>query len=147
MKIGNHDIAFEEPDLFLVRVDGAVLVREVEAFCAEVRSLSRGRSRVLFLVDVSGIGEFGGPARRRLAEQMRPVPSRGVVFVGAGFSTRVVLQMVIHAVRLLTGRDNPSGYFDTDAEARAWIEATRAELDRRAPVRGPGSRGPGRGPS
>lgn len=135
MKIGNHDIAIEEPDLLLVRVTGAVSVRDVEAFCAAVLSVCQGRPRMLFLVDVSGIGEFGSLARRRLAEEMRPVPSRGVVFVGAGFGTRVVLQMLIHAVRLLTGRDNPSAFFDTEAEARAWIQATRAALEQRAPVR------------
>lgn len=128
MRIGNHEVIFEEPDVLLFRVSGDVTEREAIQFCDELVSLTRAARRVFFLVDVTRGGTIDSSARRRLAEGMRPVPNRGSVFVGADFRTRVLLQMVIHAIRLLTGRSNPAGFVETEAEARAWVDARRRQL-------------------
>jgi len=71
------------------------------------------------------------PEARRLMSEWntaRQDRAAGAV-VGASFAAKTVAGMLTRAIALITRKPTPLRFFDTEVEAREWIELQRAWLD------------------
>jgi hypothetical protein len=72
------------------------------------------------------------------ADVSRSILYRGIAFCGGRGPQRVVMNFIVRAINLFTGRDNPVRFFETEQEARAWL------VERRRAIRAEGAAGRGR---
>ena len=118
---GNHIVRFEEDDFMFLYLEGAVDAREMAAISDEhnQRLLARGR---LFTLCVAGKGVRLSPeARHEVRNRPKNLPPYWLACVGAPFAARVVVDMLMRAVKLFTGTTATHRFFDGEAEARAWL--------------------------
>ncbi|MDI1443855.1 STAS/SEC14 domain-containing protein [Polyangium sp. 6x1] len=132
IRIGAHRFRWEPPDLvhlvYFGDLDGPTSVALSEAS----RRFTLGKPRVFLLVDMSKIGRVSREARSASAEGGKDLALRGTAVVGASAHLRILASLVSRAISLLYGAaDNPTQFFETEAEARAWIAERRRELDAR----------------
>jgi hypothetical protein len=122
------DVHYEE-DLIVARIRGAY--DEAVAWYLEslfVDQENRQGYR-FFLYQAREATTITHEARRLLAQWSiaRRAPTAGAV-AGASFATRTVAQMLIRAADLLANRPTDRRFFDTEAEARAWLDKQRPRL-------------------
>lgn len=123
---------FEPPDVVHVATVGDVSGDEMAALLREMGRLAAGREHFFLLDDISQIGKISPEARKLATEEVDSLKMRGIAVFGAKFSQRVIATLL---ARLLTlfGKfgDRPVVIVETEAQARAWIEARRRELQQR----------------
>ncbi|WP_437809169.1 STAS/SEC14 domain-containing protein [Sorangium sp. So ce1078] len=126
----------EDPDGFLYTVvEGDLsddMAREIAAAC---KRLSDSGREVLVLSDTRRVGTILPSARKVMASEMRAVRFDAIALFGASFAVRVISTLAAKSVQILTQQSYPVQFFDTEAEARAWLGAQRDALRaRRRPV-------------
>ncbi|MRG92789.1 hypothetical protein [Polyangium spumosum] len=128
--IGTHLFRWEPPDLGYVRYIGDLDGPAARALSNESRRFALGKPRVFLLVDMSSIGQITREARTASAEAGKDLAFRGTAVIGASAHLRILAGLVARAVALLHGAsDNPTRFFTTEAEGRAWIAERRRILD------------------
>ena len=126
---GPHLFRWEPPDLGHILYDGTVDGAMVNALYAQTRRFLLLQPRVFMLVDLTRLSRISAEARKLSAEGSKGLNLRGVAIVGASPLMRVVAGLVSRAVELMGNRaDNPTRFFETEREARAWIAARRGSL-------------------
>jgi hypothetical protein len=118
-----------EDDLLVARIRGAYdesVARHLEWLFIELAD-QYGYS--LALLNASQTTTITPQARRLMAQwdASRKEPGAGAV-VGASFTTKTVAKMLIRAAKLLSTSTAHFDFFDTEAEARAWLNQQRAKL-------------------
>ena len=120
---------FEPPDIVYVETVGDVTEAEMGALLREMGRLTAGREYFFLLDDISRVGKISPEARKRASDEVDALPLRGIAVFNATFSQRVIATLL---ARLLTlfGKfgDRPVVIVETEAQARAWVEARRREL-------------------
>lgn len=108
---------------------GAVSAEDLKGITAARAELLSDAPFVLALVDARELGAIPVETRKLAARTIPLVTYRGIALFGASFQTRILAKLVLGAARLL-GREerNPVQFFDTEAEARAWLTERAAEL-------------------
>ncbi|WP_437722079.1 STAS/SEC14 domain-containing protein [Sorangium sp. So ce861] len=101
------------------------MAREIAAAC---KSLSDSGREVLVLSDTRRIGTILPSARKVMASEMRAVRFDAIALFGASFAVRVVSTLAAKSVQILTQQSYPVQFFETEAEARAWLLAQRDAL-------------------
>ena len=123
---GKHRHRFEAPDLYFVNMRGDVSAEDMQAQLEALGSLGRrSQCGIFWLCDVRDMGALTQEARRAAAGaskgELRSV-LRGSAVFGAAFSTRVVITLLVRAVRLLNpSKLRPLAFVETEAEARAFL--------------------------
>ncbi|EYF07537.1 STAS/SEC14 domain-containing protein [Chondromyces apiculatus] len=130
MRINQHEVLCESRDLITIRTHGDVMEHEVPLFCRWLAASCEGNDEVLYLVDVTHLGDLPSCARHRLAEGLKPLPNSGVAVIGASFVVRLLLQSMIRAIDLFKGRPAPLAFFSVEALARTWLAERRQALAR-----------------
>ncbi|XXX74419.1 STAS/SEC14 domain-containing protein [Sorangium sp. So ce134] len=124
----------EDPEGFLyTTVEGDLsddMAREIAAAC---KRLSDGGREVLVLSDTRRIGTILPSARKVMASEMRAVRFDAIAIFGASFAVRVVSTLAAKSVQILTHQSYPVHFFETEADARAWLLAQRDALRARRP--------------
>ncbi|WP_437606671.1 STAS/SEC14 domain-containing protein [Sorangium sp. So ce834] len=124
----------EDPDgLLCTVVEGDLsddMAREIAAAC---QSLSDSGREVLVLSDTRRIGTISPSARKVMASEMRAVRFDAIALFGASFAVRVVSTLAAKSVQILTQQSYPVQFFETEAEARAWLLAQRDARRARRP--------------
>jgi hypothetical protein len=125
--IGKHSVRFEPPDILFSRPDGDMSVAELKALIAFAESLPRPEKGFFGLLDVSKGGRQD-PAAMSLPEAREHTRhQRAIVYFNTKFYHRTLIGMFQRVAKILNlgPRDLPVKVFDTEAEARAWIEEFR----------------------
>ncbi|EYF00441.1 Hypothetical protein CAP_0810 [Chondromyces apiculatus DSM 436] len=123
---------FEAPDLICVRAHGNVTLAEMRDALAYQRAVGERQGRVFLLADMSALGTIDPRARQDVGI-IRSIPYRGIAVHGASFQAKIVIKMLMVALRVFApGADPHLHFFSTEAEARRWIAERRAALDREA---------------
>ncbi|HVK64293.1 MAG TPA: hypothetical protein VM694_07460 [Polyangium sp.] len=129
-RIGGHLFRWEPPDLGHLVYSGDLDGPTSVALTRGARRFTLGKPRVFLLVDMSKLGRISREARTTSAEGGKDLALRGTAIVGASSHLRVLAGLVTRAIALLYGdSDNPTRFFATEAEARAWIVERRREID------------------
>ncbi len=111
--VGPHMFRWEPPDIGCVIYHGDLDGPTTADLSEAGRRFTKGRPYVFLLVDVSKLGKVSAEARRGSA------------------TLRVISSLVTRAVDLLNGNtDNPTRFFQTEAEARAWITGRRQQVQK-----------------
>ncbi|MBK9264182.1 MAG: hypothetical protein IPM54_30825 [Polyangiaceae bacterium] len=130
-------VTFESPDLAYWHLLGRVEAADIKRIYEKQLEFCKDKPFILVLIDVSRLENITPEARRIAAEGPDPsreaMPVRGNVVIGASFHFRVLGTLIDKAARLIhRSLDNPLHFTATEAEARAWIEERRRELQQRA---------------
>jgi len=116
---------FEPPDLIfcsLIGVITAELLHTNTRFLPFFRSLPC----VFTLLDVSDFKSIPAEARRASVGMNAGIRNRGCAVIGASMPVRLVATVILRGVALVNRHiDNPTRFFATEDEARAWLEARR----------------------
>lgn len=83
------------------------------------------------IVDVRGLSRVTAGARSRVTKAHKAYPYRHIALVGASFSMRTVIDMVIKAGRVIAPSTFTFSYafVSTLAEGEAWLEAMRGKTE------------------
>jgi hypothetical protein len=130
--VGKHSIRFEPPDILFSRPDGDMSVNDVRQIMAFIKSLPKPEKGFFSLIDVSRGGRQD-PAVLKLPDMNDHVHyHRMAIYFNAKFHHRTLAGVFLRAARILKmpGSDVEQAFFDTEAEARAWIEAKRNAPDK-----------------
>ncbi|MDI1448553.1 STAS/SEC14 domain-containing protein [Polyangium sp. 6x1] len=129
--IGPHVVTFTPPDLLVLEFG---LPLEVDDFSRVLDHLYRTgneRGPCKVLMDISRIKSLPREIREAARARKDPAKNAAVAYVGAPFSVRVGLEMIIAALRILKPQwpRYPQAFFDRKEEALAWLQS----LPRAAP--------------
>jgi hypothetical protein len=125
-ELGPHRYRVELPDIVHVRLGGAIEAAHV-AVVLDAASLM-ATTRVYILRDARGGGSPSRSARERIMRHPQVEKVAAVVTYGAGYRDRVVLGMVDKALRVLRPNSPRVVVFETEAEARGFIEGERERM-------------------
>lgn len=128
LKLGNHFLEKEPPDLWRITIHGDVSPQEATEFLEVDSALCKERGYALLLVDAADVGRVPPETRRAAVEMAKKHPDyRGSSAVfGVSFYGRTLLGLTVNAVRLLAGERSFVRFFSEEAEARTWLASRRA---------------------
>ena len=129
-RVGAHVYRFEAPDTFCTRMMGDVSGDELVHMLEQLGALSGRRGDVFWLSDVSQMGALPPEARAAGLSSRNGAKLRGTAIVGASFQHRVLATLGLKLAVLVRRRNElpPMCFFETEREARAWIDARRQEI-------------------
>jgi hypothetical protein len=122
---GKHK-ARVEGDIVYSVWDGPTSLAEVQAHHAVVERVLAERGQVYSLVDVRSSQSPSPEVRQWLAEQSKGYKVAAFALFGASFTMRTLATLMWRAGRILTRDETEIGFFETEAEARAFLAAARA---------------------
>lgn len=122
--VGPHRYRIEPPDVVHVKLDGDVELEHIRILYASVTELP-DPSRAYLLRDARRVGEIKPQARAHIARSGRAKDVLAVVNYGSSFHARVLLTMVLKAVRVFRPSAPRLLFFETEEQARAWIASDR----------------------
>jgi hypothetical protein len=135
LRVGDHSISFEPPDVLKTSLRGDVTPEDVRAIAAFIRRASPGPRPTFILADVADLREVAREARREAVKEPAYARYRGIAVYNASFQVRVLMKFVLLAFNLIAGvTDNPMEFFATETEARRWIDERRRTLAREEPA-------------
>ncbi|WP_438015355.1 STAS/SEC14 domain-containing protein [Sorangium sp. So ce315] len=116
----------EDPDgLLCTHVEGDLSVDAALALAAACRRINDSGRDVLMLCDSRHMGTVPAPTRKAMADGFRPVRFIAIAVFGASFTVRVISTLAIKSIQILNRQAYPVEFFETEAEARAWLAAQR----------------------
>jgi hypothetical protein len=126
-RIGTHLSRREPPDIIIFTLVGELGEQDALGVLTELRGLaSEISATVAAVADVSRLTRILPEARAMLTVRDQKRVTRMVALVGAAFSHRVVVSLLIKASALIRKESLiPLAFFDSESEARAWIEKQR----------------------
>lgn len=126
-RVGRHLVRWGPPDLALFTLVGEVGEEDARALLAELREGSKGIPRsIALVVDVSRMSRVLPEARAAMVTKDQKTMTRILAIVGAAFHQRVMVTLIAKAFSLVRKESMiPLASFDSEAEARAWIEQQR----------------------
>ncbi|EYF00442.1 Hypothetical protein CAP_0811 [Chondromyces apiculatus DSM 436] len=126
---GPHRVWLEPPDLVCAKLSGDVKPGHLRTSAEYQRAVAATTGRIFFLADLSDLGTIDVATRKDVGH-LRTVPYQGLVIYGASFQARLLMKMLLSAIRLFSSElDGILIFAESEAEARRWIEARRATLD------------------
>jgi hypothetical protein len=130
-QIGKHLLRVDPPDLVLVRAQGDLLPDELREMLDEARRLAAVVGPVLWLSDISALGDM--PAETRKVAAMSGVLTfvHASACIGARPIPRALVTLILHAAKLTNARSSmpPFRFVGTEAEGRAWLAEVRRSRD------------------
>jgi hypothetical protein len=129
VSVGAHLFRWEPPDTTYLRYCGDMDGDSMQKLIDHSRRFTVGKPHVFLLVDMAKVGKVSADARKRSGQGGKDVRLRGVAVIGASAPMRLLAGMATRAVDLLHGNsDNPTRFFEREAEARVWIATRRIAI-------------------
>jgi len=123
----------ELPDILHLHLNGDVERDHFMAFYGLMNSVL-SPVRMYILRDARNGGLVTPDARKYIASNLNVERVAAIVTYGASFHSRTVLTMLSKAMRILNSSVPETAFFETEAEARAWIAAHRPRSSRVPPA-------------
>jgi len=124
VQVGKHATSFEEPDIIYLRLAGTVTDEEVQVINAHHLDYGLGRGQIFFLIDLEELEGLPNSVRKAVLETLNQITIGGFSVYKAPLTARVLAKLIVIGMRLF-GKHIPLEFWDTEAEARAWIEQRR----------------------
>jgi hypothetical protein len=139
--IGNQTTFFEPPDIIFLKLRGTCTWEEGSEINRRQREWGKTVERVFFLIDLAELDRIDPEVRKDATTTLAALPLRGMVGFSAPIKARVIAKLIFTALNLFSNKADriPLHFTDTEAEARAWIEERRRELDAAAAPAAPGA--------
>jgi hypothetical protein len=107
---------------------GDIQEPEMRELIVKLREHWRRHPYTLSICDLSRFDSVSPAARKLFADASHDMNTRGSALYGASFQTRIIATLVMKAASLLSKRDNPMLFCETEAEAREWLNQKRKDL-------------------
>ena len=135
--VGKHRMRIQG-DVVFAQIQGEITGDEVVTLLEHMQKVEREYGYVFEIVDASVSGSMSAEARRQNAQwHLQHVLQIELVVFGAGLLMRTMMTLLINAVRLLGRRQIAPNFAANEAEAWAWVERRRAELQaQKGPAQG-----------
>jgi hypothetical protein len=118
-----HSVRFEPPDLVCVSLVGDVSGEDMDVLIEWINRAGGGRKPWFSMTNMSKMGSLTSEAKKGLRKLP---PYTAATVVGLSVQARVALQLLNRAYEMWNrGIDNKLGFFDTEEDARAWIDEQR----------------------
>jgi hypothetical protein len=129
--IGNQITYFEPPDIIFLKLRGGVTWEEGSEINRRHREWGKTLDRVFYLIDLSELDRIDAEVRKDATSTLAEIPLRGMIGYSAPIKARVIAKLIFTALNLFANKADriPLHFTDTEAEARAWIEERRRDLD------------------
>lgn len=129
--IGKQTTYFESPDIIFLKLRGAVTTDEGLEINNRHREWGKTVERIFFLIDLEELDRIDPDVRKDATRTLAEVPLRGMVGFAAPLKAKVIAKLIFTALNLFSNKADrvPLQFTPTEAEARAWIEQRRRELD------------------
>jgi hypothetical protein len=132
MTSSQSTVTFERPDMTVWRFNGDISEQGMRELTHREKQMIEGIPYLLKLVDMRRAGNISAGARKAGAEKVHEIPVLGVAIFGANFAIRVLANLVVRAGSIMRKIDTvPTMFFETEEEARAWLEKKRVEIQSR----------------
>jgi hypothetical protein len=125
LAVGPHGVRVEPPDVLHLRFCGDITDEHAQRVLEVLDAIPPG-PRLYLLRDARRGGAPSSSARARIARDPRIDRFIAVVSYGSAYQHRVIVTLLEHAMRVLRPKTPRFLFFDTEPEARAFIEADRA---------------------
>ena len=123
----------EEPDLVIGHYVGSVDVGDIRRVADVQRTFCKGKPHVFLMADLHRMDRITPEARRVAVEPVDSTPILAMALVGASFHIRVIGTMLIRGAQILRPESAfPTRFFESQAEARVWLDELRRQLLARA---------------
>lgn len=122
----------ESPDIICIRGFGDISpehMAEVAVFDGEH---IRHWPHAFALADQTKQTAMSAEARKVAARVFEWVPFRGTAFYGGSFALGTIARMIMTILNAVTNVENPLIFVKTEDDGRAWIDARRRELAKKA---------------
>lgn len=137
LRVGSHLFRWEAPDIGYISYCGNLDGPTMGQLSEQSRRFTVGQPCVFLIVDMAKVGKISPAARQQSAMGSKDLNLRGIAVVGASTPMRLLAGVVSRAIDLVhRNTDNPTRFFETEAEARGWIAARRVLVAQRAAARG-----------
>lgn len=136
IRVGAHLFRWEPPDVGYIAYCGNLDAPLMGALSEQSRRFTVGQPCVFLIVDMAQAGKISAEARQLSAKGSVGLNLRGIAVIGAAAPLRMIARLVSRAVDLLSrNTDNPTRFFETESEARAWISTRRSLVRETDPTR------------
>lgn len=125
--IGNIAMSFVEPDVLHMKWRASFGEAEADALLAYTHELKAQHATkpLMLYIDVREAGSIDARARKKISELTKEKPYAASVVVGASFTIRVAVELIVNAARLLVKDSAPTRFFDDETSAHAWLAEMR----------------------
>ncbi|TKD03081.1 hypothetical protein [Polyangium fumosum] len=125
LTIGPHVVTFVPPDLLVLEFGVPLEVDTFSRVLDYMYGMGAERGPCKVLMDISRIRSVPRDIREAVRARKDASKNTAVAFVGAPFSVRVALEMIIAAIRILKPERPryPSAFFAHKEEALAWLQS------------------------
>ena len=107
---------------------GVMQREEIEPFISVLDEVIARHGCYATLIDAQAMRSLSAESRKLIADWKGVQYCYGNAIYGAGLAARTAITLVARAIQLFTGNDLQVKFFETQAEAYAWIASRR--LDR-----------------
>lgn len=123
-QVGLHRFRFEPPDVLFMHFEGPIQVAEFHEFYAAALKLNSD-GRIYLVRDARHGGLLDAKVRTAVIKNVDPERVAAIVSYGSSFQLRVIVTMLIKAMRTFRKSAPPVIFVDSEDEARAWIATHR----------------------
>ena len=125
--LGTHFIRFDEPDIVVCRLKGAVTAADVQAGAAYMEKTAARIGRGIFYLSIMTDLTHYSPSTAAKTFKEPPTYLRASAMCGASYHQRALFGAINRATRLLglEWSKLPVEMFADEASARAWIDELR----------------------
>lgn len=121
-------VMFEPPDITMVTWNGTLLPEDI-ALLGRISDTIRGGgvAETYMLVDMRRGESITAAARKQITDLSRRKYWKAQLCFGASFKTKVLIELITNALKLVIPDFKPTIFVDSEVEARARIAQLRLE--------------------
>ncbi|MDC3956702.1 STAS/SEC14 domain-containing protein [Polyangium jinanense] len=125
IRFGPHVVTFVPPDLLVLEFAVPLEVDDCNRVLDHVYRTTAERGPCKVLMDITPLKSVPRDLREAVRARKDASKHAALAFVGAPFGVRVVLEMIIAAIRILKPERPryPFAFFDHKEEALAWLHS------------------------
>lgn len=128
--IGTQRTYFEPPDTVVMNLSGNVQPEEAIEMGKRHVEWAMGLPYCFYLIDGSNLDRLDPEVRRLANQSLQKMPVRGIAVHSAPLKARVMIKLVLTALRLFRSEveETPIVFFENEALGREWIDKRRLEV-------------------
>lgn len=123
-----HRVWIEEPFTLVCQLNGDVTGDNLRQMRDQLDFLGGGRGPVIVMQNLSRATSFSAAARKGILDDKRTVRVVAVICIAASFQMRVIMTMIVKAMKLIDSPVPSMLFADNETKAREILAQERARL-------------------
>ena len=126
--IDQHRVWIEEPFTLVCQLNGDVTGDNLRQMRDQLDFIGGGRGPVIVMQNLSRATSFSAAARKGILDDKRTVRVVAVICIAASFQMRVIMTMIVKAMKLIDTPVPSMLFADNETKAREILAQERARL-------------------